>query len=132
MRPVRQFTVVSNVPESLRAIETLAANLHWAWDRQLARLFDRLDGTPDGRSWRETGQHPVDLVRRTSAACWDALANDEPFVEQLANARQRLDDAHDGPSWFGRRVADGDTSLESVAYFSPEFGITEALPQYSG
>jgi starch phosphorylase len=132
MRPVRQFTVVSNVPESLRAIETLAANLHWAWDRQLARMFDRLDGTRDGRPWRDTGQHPVDLVRRTSATCWEALADDEQFVEQLAHAHQRLDEALDGPSWFARRVADGDTPLESVAYFSPEFGITEALPQYSG
>ena len=132
MRPVRQFTVVSNVPEPLRAIESLAANLHWAWDRQLAQLFDRLDGTRGGRSWRETGQHPVDLVRRTSSACWEALAADEQFVEQLANARRRLDDALDGSSWFSRRVADGDTALDSVAYFSPEFGITEALPQYSG
>ena len=132
MRPVHQFTVVSNVPESLRAIESLAANLHWAWDRQLARLFDRLDGTPDHRSWRDTGQHPVDLVRRTSPACWDALADDEQFIEQLDTARQRLDDALDGSSWFSRRMADGDTALESVAYFSPEFGITEALPQYSG
>ena len=76
MRPVRQFTVVSNVPESLRAIESLAANLHWAWDRQLARVFDRLDGSPNGRSWRETGQHPVDLVQRTSAARWKMLADD--------------------------------------------------------
>jgi starch phosphorylase len=132
MRPVHQFNVISNVPESLRAIESLAANLRWAWDRQLAQLFDRLDGTPDERSWRATGQHPVDLVRRTSPACWEALAADEQFVEQLGRAVQRLGDALDGPSWFSRRVADGETPLQSVAYFSPEFGITEALPQYSG
>ena len=132
MRPVRQFTVVSNVPESLRSIESLAANLHWAWDQQLARLFDRLDGTRDGRSWRDTGQHPVDLVRRTSPSCWELLAADEQFIEQLERAQQRLDDVLDGSSWFARRSADGDTALESVAYFSPEFGITEALPQYSG
>jgi starch phosphorylase len=132
MRPVHQFTVVSNVPESLRAIETVAANLHWAWDRQLAALFDRLDGSRDGRSWRETGQHPVDLVRRTSPACWAALADDEHFVEQLARGRQHLDDTLSADSWFSRRRADGDTALTSVAYFSPEFGITEALPQYSG
>ena len=132
MRPVHQFNVNSNVPESLRAIESLAANLHWAWDRQLARLFDRLDGTRTGRSWRDTGQHPVDLVRRTSPACWAALADDEHYIEQLGRAEQRLADAVDGPSWFTRRRADGDTALESVAYFSPEFGITEALPQYSG
>ncbi len=132
MRPVRHFPVVSNVPEPLQAMESLAANLHWAWDRQLARLFDRLDGSPDGRSWRETGQHPVDLVRRTSSACWETLADDEQFIEQLGRAEQRLDDALDGSSWFARRAADGDTALESVAYFSPEFGITEAVPQYSG
>jgi glycogen phosphorylase len=132
MRPVHQFTVVSNVPESLLAIEPLAANLHWAWDRQLARVFDRLDGTPSGRSWRETGQHPVDLVQRTSAACWEQLAGDEHFIEQLGTAQRRLAAALEGPNWFARRAADGDTPLRSVAYFSPEFGITEALPQYSG
>jgi starch phosphorylase len=132
MRPVHQFTVISNVPDSLRAIESLAANLHWAWDLQLAQLFDRLDGTRQGRSWRETGQHPVDLVRRTSPSCWTRLADDEQFVEQLGRAQRRLADALTGPSWFAQRVADGDTALESVAYFSPEFGITEALPQYSG
>lgn len=132
MRPVHQFTVVSNVPEPLRAIESLAANLHWAWDRQLARLFDRLDGTRDGRSWRDTAQHPVDLVRRTSPACWDVLAADEHFIAQLDRAQRRLDDSLGGSSWFGRRTDDANTALQSVAYFSPEFGITEALPQYSG
>ena len=132
MRPVHEFTVVSNVPESLSAIEPLATNLHWAWDDQLARLFDRLDGTPDARPWRDTGQHPVDLVRRTTPACWAALADDDQFVEQLDRARQRLDDALDGSSWFNRRVEAGESPLDLVAYFSPEFGITEALPQYSG
>ncbi len=132
MRPVHQFSVISNVPDSLRSIESLAANLHWAWDRQLARPFDRLDGIRDGRSWRETGQHPVDLVQRTSPMCWASLADDDQFIEQLGRAKQRLDDALARPSWFARRTSDGDTALESVAYFSPEFGITEALPQYSG
>src|SRR5690606_23352430 len=105
---------------------------HWAWDRQLARLFDRLDGSIDGRSWRVTGQHPTDVVRRTSPACWEALAADDQFVEQLGRAERRLEAACEGSSWFSRRHDDGDTPLELVAYFSPEFGITEALPQYSG
>jgi starch phosphorylase len=131
MRPVHQFTVTSSVPAPLDALEPLAANLHWVWDRQLAELFDRLDGSPTGRSWRETGQHPVDLVRRTSPACWEMLSGDEWYVEQVARARRRLDESIEGSSWFGRRRDDG-TPLESVAYFSPEFGITEALPQYSG
>ena len=132
MRPLHQFTVTSNVPASLHALEAIATNLQWAWTRQLAQVFDRLDGSPTGRSWRETGQHPVDLVRRTSPGCWEALADDEQYVEQVARARQRLDDALGGSTWFGRRGNDGQTPLDLVAYFSPEFGITEALPQYSG
>ncbi len=132
MQPAHQFSVVSSVPESLRSIERLAANLNWSWDRQLARLFDRLDGSIDGRSWRTTGQHPVDVVRRTSPACWDALAADDQFVEQLERADRRLTDVREGSNWFSRRQDDGATPLELVAYFSPEFGITEALPQYSG
>src|SRR6187402_1884774 len=67
MRPLHEFTVVSSLPPALEPLVGLAANLHWAWDRQLISLFDRLDGTVGG-SWRETDQHPVDLVRRTPPA----------------------------------------------------------------
>lgn len=130
MRPIHEFTVVSQIPESLTALSDLAANLHWAWDRQLAAVFDRLDGSPGGRSWRTTGQHPVDLVRRTSPGCWADLAADADFVAAVGAAQQRLAAVLDGSPWFVERAAE--SPLQSVAYFSPEFGITEALPQYSG
>jgi glycogen phosphorylase len=132
VRPVHQFTVTSSVPASLQALEVIAANLHWAWSPDLARPFDRLDGTRSGRSWRITGQHPVDLVRRTSPSCWEQLAADQGYVEQVAHARRVLDEALARPSWFQRRAEAGETPLKVVAYFSPEFGITEALAQYSG
>lgn len=129
MRPIHHFNVISEIPESLGALPGLAANLHWVWDRQLASVFDRLDGCPSGPgSWRTTGQHPVDLVRRTTHACWNDLSSDQSFVAEVEAARARLADALAGPSWFGDR----ESPLQSVAYFSPEFGITEALPQYSG
>lgn len=130
MRPLHQFSVVSQIPESLTALSGLAANLHWAWDRELAAVFDRLDGAPTGQSWRATGQHPVDLVRRTSPTCWAALAADDEFVAAVAAADERLTAVLDGSPWFVERAAE--SPLQSVAYFSPEFGITEALPQYSG
>ena len=103
MRPVHQFTVTSSIPESLRDLEVIAANLRWAWNRQLAAPFDQLDGSPTGQSWRQTGQHPVDLVRRTSPACWEALADDAGYVDQVVNARESLDQALTGSSWFQRR-----------------------------
>jgi len=130
VRPLHEFTVVSQIPESLSALPDLAANLHWAWDRELAVVFDRLDGSPTGTSWRATGQHPVDLVRRTSPGCWADLAADEHFVAAVGSARDRLDAVLEGSPWFVERAES--SPLQSVAYFSPEFGITEALPQYSG
>ena len=133
MRPLHEFTVASSLPPSLEPLVGLAANLHWAWDRQLIALFDRLDGTVGG-PWRETDQHPVDLVRRTSPACWESLAADPDFVEGVAAARRRLDviEARTG-TWFEQRTSndgggegDGGSPLDLVAYFSPEFGNTEA------
>ncbi len=132
MRPTHQFTVTSEIPDVLSALPALAANLHWAWDRQLAAVFDRIDGRPVDESWRRTGQHPTDLIRRTDPARWHDLANDQDFVAQVADAKQRLDDALVGDTWFGDRAKGNGSALRSVAYFSPEFGITEALPQYSG
>jgi starch phosphorylase len=136
MRPLHEFTVTCNVPTSLAPLSSLATNLQWAWDRRLIALFDRLDGTIDARRWRETGQHPADLVRRTSPSCWEALAADDDFVNSVADANARLEALqHDDDTWFGRRrraTDDEGSPLELVAYFSPEFGITESLPQYSG
>ena len=132
MRPTHRFTVTSEIPESLSALPRLASNLHWAWDRELAAVFDRIDGRDHDLTWRRTGQHPTDLIRRTQPDRWSELAADGDFVEQVAAADRRLEDVLTGGSWFqDRRDADG-SPLESVAYFSPEFGITEALPQYSG
>ncbi|MEO1055413.1 MAG: alpha-glucan family phosphorylase [Actinomycetota bacterium] len=132
MQPVHTFTVHSRIPEPLAALAGLATNLHWVWDRRLAALFDRLDGTIDGATWRSTGQHPADLVRRTSPGCWEQLAADAEFVGEVAAARARLDTAEQAPAWFDDRRDESPSELESVAYFSPEFGITEAVPQYSG
>lgn len=129
MRPTHQFNVTSEIPDSLSYLPELAANLHWAWDRELAAVFDRIDGRSSNASWRRTGQHPTDLIRRTDPQRWIELSNDAAFVEQVAAAKHRLNGALSDSAWFDERA---ESPLRSIAYFSPEFGITEALPQYSG
>ena len=42
MRPVRRFEVRPTIPEALAALPGLATNLHWAWDREAVRLFERI------------------------------------------------------------------------------------------
>ncbi len=58
------------------------------------------------------------------------------FLQRLNAAAQALDDYLTGPRWYQRRRELGGRPLAgapaAIAYFSPEFGITEVLPQYSG
>ena len=51
------------------------------------------------------------------------------MINDLGAVSRRLQTALKGSTWFGGR--DG-SPLRQVAYFSPEFGISEAVPQYSG
>ena len=125
MRAVRQFNVVPAVPTSLQALTSLAANLHWTWDRDTKALFRRLDPV----LWKETGEDPLHLLAALTPGRWQELAADPDVVAATEAAERRLRDAVESPRWFQNRA---DTPLGLVAYFSPEFGISETVPQYSG
>jgi glycogen phosphorylase len=125
MRPVRKFEVRPTIPEALGALPELSTNLHWAWDRDAVRLFE---GVWPG--WTADEAHPAHMVRTTSSERLAALAEDQAIVRDLNAAKGRLDATLTGPTWFAGRSAE--SPLATVAYFSPEFGLTEALPQYSG
>jgi starch phosphorylase len=124
MRPVRRFDVLPAIPEALAALPQLATNLHWSWDAEAIRLFGRL-----WPGWQPGLAHPAEMVRTTSAERLAELAADPGITDDLSAVNRRLQTALKGTSWFKSRTG---SALRTVAYFSPEFGITEALPQYSG
>ena len=125
MRAVREFNVVPAIPTPLAALTEVAFNLHWTWDRQTQALFERLDPA----LWLSTGRDPLRLLAAISAPRWAELAHDAEIVAATTAAADRLHDAMSAPRWFQGRT---DSPLGLVAYFSPEFGISETLPQYSG
>ena len=55
-------------------------------------------------------------------------------MRRLADVHDDLTDYLTQPRWYQRQqdLADGASLPNQIAYFSPEFGITEVLPQYSG
>ena len=129
MRSVRQFSVDPAVPENLAGLNRLANNLHWCWDRQLQQLFAGLHP----QAWEESGHQPLTMLARISPAEWTALSRDPDVVASVGDAVARLDVALTSPRWFQTKAAEGGPSpLDLVAYFSPEFGISETVPQYSG
>ncbi|MBZ5735907.1 alpha-glucan family phosphorylase [Nocardioides sp. TRM66260-LWL] len=126
MRAIRRFTVRPVLPPALAALGTLAANLRWSWHPPTQDVFAAVDPA----LWESTGHDPVRLLGAVSRDRLEALAADEAFLARLGAAADDLDRYLGSQRWFQQRV--GDDGPRTVAYFSPEFGITAVLPQYSG
>jgi glycogen phosphorylase len=125
MRAVRQFNVVPAIPSRLAALGSLANNIHWTWDRKTQALFAQLDPA----LWASSGHDPLRLISGITASRWAELSADPEVAALTDAAADRLARATTEPRWFQGRA---DSPLEMIAYFSPEFGLTETLPQYSG
>lgn len=125
MRAVRQFTVVPAIPDALGELRDLATNLHWTWDRETRHLFEQIDPA----AWESSGHDPLRMLASVTPERWAQLASTGAIVDATAAASARLRSAMADPRWFQSRA---ESPLHLVAYFSPEFGISETLPQYSG
>ncbi|WP_069815166.1 alpha-glucan family phosphorylase [Streptomyces sp. TP-A0874] len=127
MKAIRRLRVRPVLPEPLSGLGELAHNLRWSWHPETRELFRALD--PEG--WRVCGEDPVRLLGAVPAARLTSLATDPAFLRRLASATADLAHYLEGPRWYQRASRTGELPA-AIAYFSPEFGITAALPQYSG
>ncbi|MBX9395456.1 glycosyltransferase family 1 protein [Streptomyces sp. TRM72054] len=125
MKAIRRFTVRPVLPEPLRPLSDLARNLRWSWHTETRELFQSVD--PE--RWAASGGDPVRLLGSVPPARLAELAEDRRFLRRLTTVADDLDDYVTGERWYQAQSGELPTA---VAYFSPEFGITAALPQYSG
>ncbi len=93
----------------------IAGNYSWTWDLHARELFSRIPSLNG-----EASLHPAERIKLLNEDDWSALTNDGDFT-QLARAAH----ANIPPSLHL-------SNDSTVAYFSPEFGVSEMLPQYSG
>ncbi|MFJ4685568.1 alpha-glucan family phosphorylase [Streptomyces sp. NPDC088789] len=126
MKAIRRFTVRPVLPEPLHPLSDLARNLRWSWHAETRDLFQAVDPA----CWAACGD-PVRLLGDVPAGRLAELAGDDRFLRRLTAAADDLRDYLSGDRWYQRRSRQ-DALPAAVAYFSPEFGITAALPQYSG
>lgn len=89
-----------------------ANNYSWTWDRRTQALFERLPSLHDHL-------HPKQRIRALTDADFDRYLSDPGFIEQAQAAADRVPSPEPLPN-------------AQIAYFSPEFGVSETLPQYSG
>jgi glycogen phosphorylase len=147
VKAIRRFTIQAALPEALAPLQALMLNLRWSWHAGTRELFVSID--PARRELAE--QDPVALLAEVAPSRLADLAGDDEFLARLAGASDELRAYLSGPRWYQLVPEDGAGGADSadsaggadpaggagglprsIAYFSPEYGITAALPQYSG
>jgi starch phosphorylase len=124
MRAIRRFTVRTVLPDPLAPLAALAANLRWSWHAPTRDLFAAVDP----KQWEAVGGDPVRLLGAVRTERLAILAADGRFTARIADAAANLRAYLTEPKWY-QSLTD---APRSIAYFSPEYGITAVLPQYSG
>ncbi|SDT39196.1 starch phosphorylase [Microlunatus soli] len=125
---MRRFTVRPVLPEPLSGLSDLALNLRWCWDADTRELFESVDPV----LWAETAHDPVRLLAEVDPARLTELSADRKFIRHLELARADLTEYLSADRWYQEYAASTADAPRAIGYFSPEFGITEVLPQYSG
>ncbi|MDN5895225.1 MAG: alpha-glucan family phosphorylase [Nocardioides sp.] len=128
MRAIRRFTVRPVLPEALASLDQLALNLRWSWHPQTQDVFRAMD--PD--LWDQIHHDPIRMLGSVPPARLAELAGDATFRGRVDAAAADLTAYLEGDRWFQKRSRAGSGGPDSIAYFSPEFGIAAVLPQYSG
>ena len=122
----------SNLPsqtEAWDALNRLALDLSWSWNHSADEVWKRLD--PE--LWELTA-NPWLILESMSPRKLDALKieiqADAAFRQRIEQLLSRLNEKNAAPAWF--QTAHPSSPLRTVAYFSMEYMLSEALPIYSG
>ncbi len=114
-----------DLPKKLADLRLLALDLRWSWSHAADRLWRCIDET----LWKHT-RNPWLILQTVSLRRLQALADDARFCNLLQELREEQRRALAGEGWFGRKYGARQTPL--VGYFCMEYGLSEALPLYSG
>lgn len=113
------------LPSGLEALSELALDMRWSWNHEADSIWQRVDE----ELWEATG-NPWLILQSVSAARLRQLAQDRQFMEDLGRSARSREQYLQRESWFTH--VHGTSGLHPVAYFSMEFGLSEALPIYAG
>lgn len=112
------------LPQGLEGLAELALDLRWSWNHTADSLWEMVN--PE--VWRITS-NPWLILQTVSENHLKALAEDSTFMELMHRLIAEHREAIGDDAWFPKSYS---ASALKVAYFSMEFGLSEALPIYSG
>jgi starch phosphorylase len=107
------------------ALTDLALDLRWSFNHSADQLWEQLD--PE--LWELT-HNPWVLLQTVSREKLQSVTSDPRFQRLLADLRREKTLVEESEAWFQK--AHPRSGVSTIAYFSMEFMLSEALPIYSG
>ncbi len=113
------------LPQSLAGLAELALDLRWSQDHSTDVLWEQVDPL----LWKKT-HNPWIILQNLGKKQISDLTHKRSFRRLLDVTIQKHQEYLTGQSWFDQTYPH--SSIARIAYFSMEFGLSEALPIYSG
>ena len=107
------------------ALARIALDLRCSWNHAADELWRQLD--PE--LWELT-RNPWVILQTVSKRKLESISTDPAFQATLQQVADAACAVREAPGWFGKTYPD--SPLKTVAYFSMEYMLSEALPIYSG
>ena len=120
MNNLQTYQVFSNMPQSLKFLETLSKNMWWCWHFEAVELFRRISPS----IWNKSNNNPISFFTMVSHEKFKELSENDSFLAHM----------HRVEKLFNKQILSesGVDNKKKIAYFSMEFGIHESLPLFAG
>ncbi|NTW57710.1 MAG: glycosyltransferase family 1 protein [Nitrospirae bacterium] len=119
------YTFFPTEVEGFDSLGELALNMRWSWNHAADEVWVQLD--PE--LWDRT-HNPWVVLQTISRDRLQQALDDPVFRRKVDDLVETKRHEAEVPAWFQQRHPQ--STLTSVAYFSMEFMLSEALPIYSG
>jgi len=121
---VSSYYLLPPLPQGLEGLAELSLDLRWSWNHTADKLWNYIDS----ELWSMTS-NPWLMLQTVKTNRLKALATDSTFRGLMDKLVAEHREAIGEKAWFQQNHFE--STLE-VAYFSMEYGLSEALPIYSG
>ena len=119
------YTLFHTEVDGFDSLAELALDMRWSWNHSADEVWKRLDPA----LWDLTG-NPWVVLQTVSRDRLQSVLADPAFRDKVGDLIQAKRQEAESPAWL--QVNHRGAPLTSVAYFSMEFMLSEALPIYSG
>jgi starch phosphorylase len=119
------FGLVPTDIEGMDALFGLALDMRWSWNHAADEMWRQLDPA----LWDMT-HNPWIILMTLSREVLRSRMADPAFRDTMDHLVQEQKEAENGSRWFQQKYPD--SPLKTVAYFSMEYMLSEALPIYVG